>query len=146
VPDGAIRRLEHRPARAALEAGHEQQPATLRREQERVGAAGRSAGEGLERERARARRAQRLQRVDPVGREARALRFGEHELGSRGRPQQQFLLRARLPGRALLVHPCQRTGDGAAVRERLRAGAQPIERLDAREAHQGVLGTELELA
>jgi len=48
APDGWLRRLEHRPARAALEAGHQQQPAPLRREQARVGAAGRSAGESLE--------------------------------------------------------------------------------------------------
>jgi len=146
LPDGALRQFEHCPARAALEAGHEQQPAALRREQACVGAAGRSACERLEHQRARARRAQRLQRVDAVRSQAGALGFGEHALGPRRRPQQQLFVGARLPGRALLVHPRQRARDGAAVRERPCPGAQAIEGLDAREAHQGMFGTELELA
>ena len=79
-------------------------------------------------------------------RQARALGFGEHALRPHSWPQQQLLVGTRLPGRTLLVHPRQRARDGAAVGERLGPGAQAIERLDAREAHQRVLGTELELA
>jgi len=78
--------------------------------------------------------------------QANAFGFGEHTLGPRRRTQQQFLVGARLPGRPLLVHPRQRARDGAAVRERLGPGAQAIEGLDAREAHQCMFGTELKLA
>jgi len=146
LPDGVSRRLEHRPARAALEAGHEQQLAALRGEQARVGAGRRAACQGPERERPRARRAQRVQRVDAVRGEARALGFGEHELGPHRRPQQQFLVGSRLPGRPLLVQARERARDGTAVGKSPRAGAQAVERLDAGEAHQRVLRAELELA
>jgi len=80
-----------------------------------------------------------------VRRESRALRVGQHEMRAHDRPQQQFIVVARLQQRALLVEACQRAGDRAAVGEHLGATAQAVERLDARETHQGVLGTELEL-
>jgi len=146
LPYAGLGRLERCPARTALEAGHQQQPAALRGERASVGAARRATRQGLERQRARARGPQRLQRVDAVRRQARALGLGEHELRPRGRAQLQLLVGPRLPGRTLLVQARQGAGNGAAVRERFHARAQAVERLDAWEAHERVLGAELELA
>jgi len=146
APDAALRPFEHRPARAALDARHQQQVAPLRREQAALGSGGRSARQRAQRQAARARRTQCLQRIDAVRRESRALGLRQRDEGARTRSQQQFLVLAGLPGRAQLVEPRQRAGHRAAVGEVLAATAQPVERLDAWKAHQRVLGAEVEFA
>jgi len=145
-PYRRVVRLEDRPARAALDARHEEQPSPLRREQRTLGARGRAARERTERQRARDRRAQRLQRIDAVRREPLALAVGEDALRPRARPHEQLVVDARVPRRALLVEAGERSCDRAAVRKELRVATQPVEGDDARIAEQRVIGTELEVA
>jgi len=146
LPDAALGRLEHDPARAALDAAHQQQATSLRREQPLVGARRRPASQRPERQRARTRRAQRLQRIDAVRGERVALGVGAQMRRARARPQQDLLVRPGLPRRALLVDARERAGHGAAVGKRFGAAAQPIVRSDAREAEQRVVRAEIEFA
>jgi len=146
APHAPLRGVEQGPARADLDAVHQQQPPALRREQRALGALGRTARQRLERQRARIHRAQRLQRIHAVRDEALPLRIGEQAARPRAEPQQQFVVRARSPRRALLVEPRERACDRAAVGEHLRSAPQAVEGHDAREAHQRVLGAEIEPA
>jgi len=146
LPYIPLGRLEDDPARAALDAAHQQQASSLRRQQCLVGARRRAPGQGPERQSPRTRRPQRLQRIDAVRGQRVALGVGADMRRTRAGPQQDLLVRPSLPGRTLLVHPCERTGHGAAVRKRLGATAQPVVRDDARETEQRVVRAEIEFA
>jgi len=146
LPHLPLGRLEDDPARAALDAAHQQQASSLRRQQCLVGARRRAAGQGPEWQGPRTRRPQRLQRIDAVRRQRVALGVGAGVRRTRAGPQQDFLVRPGLPRRTLLVHPCERACHGAAIGKRLGAAAQPVVRDDARETEQRVVRAEVEFA
>jgi len=146
LPHVPLGRLEDGPTCAALDAAHQQQASSLRRQQRLVGARRRAAGQGPERQGPRTRRPERLQRIDAVRGQRVALGVGADVHRTSARPQQDFLVRPGLPGGALLVHPRERTGHGAAVGERLGAAAQAVVCDDTRKAEQRVVGTEVEFA
>ncbi len=146
LPHATLRRLEQHPARAGLDALHEQQPPALRGQQQALGARCGAARERPKRQRARHGRTQRLQRVDAVGRESLALGVGEHALRTGAEAQRQLVVGAGLVRRALPVEARKRSGHRTAVGEGLGTTAQPVERDDPRKAQQRVLGAEIELA
>jgi len=144
VPHAAISRLEHGPARAALDAADDEQGAAPQREQRTVGAAPRPARECPQREAMLVGRAQGLQGIDTVRGEPRALTLGEPDRRSRPRTQQQLVVGPRLPRRAHLVLAREYARHGAAVRERLIAAAQPVVREDAGKRHQSLVRLQVE--
>jgi len=146
APHAALRGVEQRPARADLDAVHDQEPAALHREQRALGAFGRTPRQRLERQRTRTRGPQGLQRIHAVRDEALALQVGKHARRPGAEPEQQLVVRARVPGRALLVEPRDRARHGAAVGEHFRTAAKSVEGHHAREAHQRMLGAEIEFA
>jgi len=81
-----------------------------------------------------------------VRRKPLAFRVGEHAQRTHAEPQQQLVVDPGIVRRALSVESRQRPGDRTAVREGLGASAQAVESHDARKAHDGVLGTKVELA
>jgi len=145
-PGGTVLRLEHCPARAALDAAHDGLAAAHPGQESARRAATGSAGERAQRLGIVACRAQRLDRVHAVSREAQALQLGQHSRRPRARPEQQLVVRARLPQGSLLVQPRDRARHRAAVGESLVAPAQAVIGEYAREAHQRVVAAELELA
>jgi len=146
APDDPVGGCEQGPASSGEDAVHQHQAPALHGQQSALGRLRGTAGERPERPAARPRRAQRLQRVHPVRGEALALGVREHELRSRPLAQQQFLVGARVPRRVLRVEAQEGSRDRAAVGEGFGTAPKPVERDDAREAHQRVLGAEVEFA
>jgi len=145
-PGGTVLRLEHCPARAALDAAHDGLAAAHPGQEPARRAATGSTGERAQRLGIAAGGAQRLDGVHAMSREAQALQLGQHPRRPRARPKQQLVVRARLPQGPLLVQPRERACDRAAVGESLVAPAQAVIGEYAWEAHQRVIAAELELA
>ena len=78
--------------------------------------------------------------------EPRTFGLVEHVQRSRPGTQHDVLVGRRIPGRAVRIHARQRSGDRSGIGECLVTAAQPVEGLDAREAHQRVIALQAELA
>ena len=145
-PDRRIVRLERSPTRAEVDALDHGQAAPLPAQQATGRAAPGSAGERAQCQRSRVGGAQRLDRIDAVSDEPRALRLAQHACRPRTRPQQQLVVGCCLPQRPVLLHAAQRCGHGTAVGEALVAAAQPVIGLDSRKAHHGLFAVKGEIA
>jgi len=145
-PGVAVAPLEARPARAALDAVDDEQLPPPEREQRTLGASTRATRQRLQLRGAGNACTDCVQRVDALRRELLAVGLGQQLQRARAGTQQDLLVGQAVPGRSVRIHARERTGNRAAVGERLVATAQPVESLHARETDERGIALEREFA
>ena len=140
VPGRLLVRLEHHPARAALDAVDDQERKAPGRERTPVGRNRAGARERADERRFASGTAHGLHRVDARGREANALFIVDRAGGPQAGAQDRFLAAGGRPDRPVLRCARERAGNRARRREGLEAAAQLVVAEQARKEHAGGVG------